>query len=997
MAPRSTGGSDEEPSIGGRLLGTNGLQQATNSAQRQVQQLGGNISALNAAIRDALNEIRTGQPGTGGSGVPRSDRSAMNEARRQAAARQDAARQAQEESRRRMREENAARLAEQNRLGQQALQARLQARQQARQTSSDPAAIPAAARLGNLDNLRYRQWERQRARQLGAYSSMFDDLDAQQRAANAPQTGMVNGQGSRTTPFFQVMGQRVQWGPPPPASPGAQGPPPGAGPNGRAPIVVGNAVKSLGNRTMAYGKHMQAQAEEMDRWAQFAQLAYKGQSDPGWGLKNYIRKSTYNNVVGLSTEDITSANLTLAKSVPVSVGSKAFNRAQSQMYGLAYVDPSMGAEGAANMMADFYNPRSALVSTAFGYTPTVGEGGKMATPNQLADSIMKRTFQGKSSVKIKNFNADAANGGALRSNIQALGQQSGWSQETVDGMIEYMRGRNTAMQRGDMTSDEFDKVIQDASRTGSKGEDAREKLKKLGVGDSVIQARKNLEGSQRKHDSAMMDDFGPALETATEALGQFREAINKILELPGISDIIGTAGGWGGVWGPVLKRGMGMLNIGGGAAATSMSQARSPDDKMHTAKVGKTASGKAAAAIQAALGQVGKPYEWGADGPNSFDCSGLMQWAYAKAGIRLPRISQQQMRVGVGKDKDEIAPGDLLFPNSGHVMMAIGGGKLVEAPRTGLDVRVRKFSLGEIKAVRRVASSVGALSDHSGEEDKKQNDNSGGNSGSAILGGSDYGSVEEAEAIAAALSGLAAAATMGDNKQGTKKEKSKDNVDVAAGPKNPKGNAALGKKLASQLYGWVGKEWDALYQLWEHESGWRHTAENPSSGAYGIVQALPPSKMNSVGRDWKTNPATQIKWGLKYIKQRPDYGKPSKAWDLWQRRSPHWYDVGAWDIPEDQPAVVHKGEMIIPKGRAETIRQALIRDSVPVRSTSGAAVASATSSGGGGTGVHLSFHSGAIQVHISGAADSDSANLVGKQIVDAVMNDARLNQIAVGV
>jgi hypothetical protein len=70
-----------------------------------------------------------------------------------------------------------------------------------------------------------------------------------------------------------------------------------------------------------------------------------------------------------------------------------------------------------------------------------------------------------------------------------------------------------------------------------------------------------------------------------------------------------------------------------------------------------------------------------------------------------------------------------------------------------------------------------------------------------------------------------------------------------------------------------------LLDLWNHESGWRYDAENPS-GAYGIPQALPGSKMASAGADWATNPATQIEWGLGYIKSI--YGTPCGAWAFWQ-------------------------------------------------------------------------------------------------------------------
>ncbi|MGX5212889.1 aggregation-promoting factor C-terminal-like domain-containing protein [Streptomyces violaceus] len=71
----------------------------------------------------------------------------------------------------------------------------------------------------------------------------------------------------------------------------------------------------------------------------------------------------------------------------------------------------------------------------------------------------------------------------------------------------------------------------------------------------------------------------------------------------------------------------------------------------------------------------------------------------------------------------------------------------------------------------------------------------------------------------------------------------------------------------------------------DHESDWNYKAVNPSSGAYGMFQALPGSKMSSVGADWRTNPATQIKWGLGYMNDR--YGSPCEAWSFWQANN--WY------------------------------------------------------------------------------------------------------------
>lgn len=95
---------------------------------------------------------------------------------------------------------------------------------------------------------------------------------------------------------------------------------------------------------------------------------------------------------------------------------------------------------------------------------------------------------------------------------------------------------------------------------------------------------------------------------------------------------------------------------------------------------------------------------------------------------------------------------------------------------------------------------------------------------------------------------------------------------------------ALGKELAAAR-GWGDDQFACLLSLWNQESGWRVNAANRSSGAYGIPQALPGSKMASVGADWQTNPATQITWGLNYIGGR--YGNPCGAWS--HHESAGWY------------------------------------------------------------------------------------------------------------
>ncbi|MFM1756439.1 MAG: hypothetical protein RL621_1393 [Bacteroidota bacterium] len=93
------------------------------------------------------------------------------------------------------------------------------------------------------------------------------------------------------------------------------------------------------------------------------------------------------------------------------------------------------------------------------------------------------------------------------------------------------------------------------------------------------------------------------------------------------------------------------------------------------------------------------------------------------------------------------------------------------------------------------------------------------------------------------------------------------------------------KQYMAEQYGWGEDHFECLVNLWNRESGWRYNADNPTSSAYGIPQALPGSKMSSAGADWKTNPETQIRWGLNYIDKR--YKTPCGAWGAFKKKG--WY------------------------------------------------------------------------------------------------------------
>ncbi|MCX6456164.1 MAG: transglycosylase SLT domain-containing protein [Actinobacteria bacterium] len=99
--------------------------------------------------------------------------------------------------------------------------------------------------------------------------------------------------------------------------------------------------------------------------------------------------------------------------------------------------------------------------------------------------------------------------------------------------------------------------------------------------------------------------------------------------------------------------------------------------------------------------------------------------------------------------------------------------------------------------------------------------------------------------------------------------------------RTPDGAREVAKVLMDDKYGWGEKQYVCLDDLWAKESHWNYKASNRRSGAHGIPQALPATKMEVIGTDWRTNPVTQISWGLRYIDIR--YDTPCKAWAKFKR------------------------------------------------------------------------------------------------------------------
>lgn len=136
-------------------------------------------------------------------------------------------------------------------------------------------------------------------------------------------------------------------------------------------------------------------------------------------------------------------------------------------------------------------------------------------------------------------------------------------------------------------------------------------------------------------------------------------------------------------------------------------------------------------------------------------------------------------------------------------------------------------------------------------------------------------------------------------------------------------SAAASQAMARGMlkaFNWGGDQMAPLVQLWNGESGWRWDALNKSSGAYGIPQSLPANKMAAAGPDWKTNPRTQMTWGMGYIADR--YGSPANALSQWMARSPHWYDQGGFLPPGDHAVINNTGkpEPVFTAGQWDTLK-----------------------------------------------------------------------------
>jgi cell wall-associated NlpC family hydrolase/SLT domain-containing protein len=464
--------------------------------------------------------------------------------------------------------------------------------------------------------------------------------------------------------------------------------------------------------------------------------------------------------------------------------------------------------------------------------------------------------------------------------------------------------------------------------------------------------------------------------------------------VPGLGTAIGA--GVGGV----IGAGMGIYSNFFGGDGSSGGAAAATGSKTSGAKAtGTQGAGKTSAAvIKVAMKYLGVKYVWGGSTPKGFDCSGLIQYSFRQIGVSLPRTAAQQQRAGKKVKLSDVRAGDLLFNGdpAHHVVMCVGGGKIIEAPHTGSVVRIRSFRPSEFTNAVRILGAVGNMNDIGSDSESTAGSDS--NRLSTMGFGGDvgsYGSTEEADAIA---SGISSSGTVTGSSAGTNKDSTNDSSNDSIPTNMPSGNV---KK-------WIKTALGILHQDTSHNesivntmiqfesSGNPHAINRTDSNARagtpskGIMQVIDPTfaRWSIKGHKDIWNPVDNIIAGVRYEEGR--YHSLDNAPGIKSMANGgkyKGYAVGSTNIDVDQMARVHAGEMIIPAYQADAIRKVLTGNN-PMSAVGGLNTKGATPT--------LNFHSGAITVQVQGVMDQRAARDAAQQFMQAIAEDNRINLIAAG-
>lgn len=807
-------------------------------------------------------------------------------------------------------------------------------------------------------------------------------------------------------------------------------------------------LQAAGSSTMATFGQMITSAPQFSNQIMMNQFASMSTLGMGRGNVGKQQQSMYRMAFGSYNSNLNAlasnpadaaqmySNLQGIGSSPNVMGTALGRAGFGSTAGFGYSNPSLGGAGASAAAAQLYSGQTSMLFRQLGYgaTPRASMGQQNPLQmGQVVQSILRRAYGGQGSVGQGTLNAGLANNGRLRINLQALGLDP----STMGPALQMY---NKMFQQG--ANPQQAQTLLNAAAHNQKvnGVSAQRTLSdKYGIATSDLQKLKDTTAVKTGTTSGEMSGFDSAISQATTSLQKFDTVLNTILKATGLGGAIGAAHGFsgtmnavGGALGGMVGKGIGMLTRFGGAGGAPSGTTGHGTPGSTT---GNKASGAAAKAIKDAESQVGRAYVWGGDSPAvGFDCSGLVEWAYGQAGVKLPRTSQEQWAALRNRSvpMDKVMAGDILFSagsdgspnNPGHEAMAISSSQIIEAPHTGANIRIRALDKGEWSHAGRPSGNLNGSGGTSGTNGNSPASTTvgTGNSGLGLATGN-YGSSDELSNTSSALlgmisggSGMAGFGSIGNGQGSTGKNGSGGgNTGVStAGGGSAAANRALAKKMVAQMYGWTGNEWNALDKLWgTYESGWRNDAQNSGSTAFGIAQFLDST--------WKpygaktSNPGLQIKYGAEYIHDR--YHDPIKALAFELGHTPHWYDAGTGSAAPGLALVGERGPELVKLGGGQQVMNAS-RTADILKGTHAKPSQTPWSSQtakdlflapvaqnyghrqfAGKSEVHLNMPAGAIVIHTNGSPADVSGNVrtIMQGITEAMADNDMVQKIMAGV
>jgi cell wall-associated NlpC family hydrolase len=899
---------------------------------------------------------------------------------------------------------------------------------------------------------------------MGSAPSAQAQLGAAARLRQSTQAQQTLSQGSSNTHQFMhgLLGPNVVNRP---AAPG-----PGVGPlsRGRWAQIGGQVVRAgaqvAGSVASGYMSSQQDYSTALDLYTRQNALW-----NPAGGLSGGQLAASYGRAVqqyggqywGNGPGDMFGAGLTINQQAY----QQNYGRMMTAASTMAMLNPGMGLQEAARMQGVFGSAQAFYGAQMFGLTTPRSAGGgqvdPMATMNSLANRV-NANIGGFQNLSQDAFKAEMVQGGSLASSVAAFGSQIGLSGQQQQAIGNIYAAENKLTSPADkslarMSLAQAQNLLDAASSNpeSSQGQDALKTLNKYGFGDTLSAAKNMMQGRQANGYLSDSADYLDAAKASANTLSDIYSLLQKTL-----SPVAGVAGAYqqGGVVGATGYAGgklmdatgsRGSYNAGKGfgnwikgklsgsyhagenagnwikkklnsiGGGSSGSVAPSQTSKASSAGSSAAPGGTSSAALAFAKAQLGKPYVYGANGPDSWDCSSLTQAAWRAGGIDLPRTSQEQSKVGAEVPLSDTAPGDLIFYGSPgdatHVGLVVGPDEYINAPHTGDVVKYGRISQNSAwKFARRVAAGGNAVSSNlGGGLPGAAKTRQGGGTAPAVGGASTSlgGAHAEIEALASALTSGGggawggSAADMAPSQNDSAKNSASNPAGADAGgydwgeikgkvttvPAPPK-EVRDAISAAMAVTGVSGADWArGLTTIAFRESGYDRTATNnydsnaraghPSRGPFQMIDStFEDNRVASLPDDVfnvEASAAAAINYirgryhGIKNVQQsNPDL--PTQG-----------YAAGAWDVPTTQTAQLHPGEMVLPQVAATAMRQALMDQKLGVGPSS--------SSGG----VNINFNAGSITVQMP-TASAEGARSAAKSFVDFIAADDRIKTLMGG-